>query len=83
MFANLCLVWAGTGSTCYQLAAVLAHGRTTLGIERIVAITALDNEGSIAVLRKVGLTFERLIKLAEGGPDLRLFGPSPATASRD
>jgi RimJ/RimL family protein N-acetyltransferase len=47
-----------------------------LGLQRIVAITAPENLGSIAVLEKVGLKFERMISLDEDSPELKLFGPA-------
>jgi len=56
------------------VAAVLDHARHTLGIERIVAITATDNEASMAVLGKAGLRLEGRIRLAADGPELNLFG---------
>lgn len=58
-------------------AAVLAYGRDTLGIERIVAITAIDNRGSIAVLEKIGMTLERRVRLGDDPKELNLFGPAP------
>lgn len=58
--------------------AVVAYGMSTLGLERIVAITAPDNEGSIRVLEKIGLRFERMIKFPQDGNEVKLFGiPSP------
>jgi ribosomal-protein-alanine N-acetyltransferase len=63
------------GYAAESAAAVLAYGRDTLAIKRIVAITAPDNRGSIAVLEKIGLRLERSIRLAEDGPELKLFGP--------
>jgi RimJ/RimL family protein N-acetyltransferase len=63
-------------------AAVLAYGRNTLGIERIVAITAIDNWGSIAVLEKIGLTLERRVRLMDDGKELNLFGPAPRVGGR-
>ncbi|SET97795.1 GNAT family N-acetyltransferase [Stigmatella erecta] len=53
--------------------AVLAYGARTFGLKRIVAITSLDNHSSIKLLERLGLTFERLITLSEGGETLRLF----------
>jgi RimJ/RimL family protein N-acetyltransferase len=50
------------------------YGREVFGLKRIVAITSLDNAASIKLLEKVGLRFERLIKLAEDQPEVRLFG---------
>ena len=54
--------------------AVMNYGREVLGLSRIVAITSLDNVASIKLLEKVGLKFERLIKLDEDQPEVRLFG---------
>jgi RimJ/RimL family protein N-acetyltransferase len=56
--------------------AVLHHARHVLGLQRIVAITQPENSGSIAVLEKIGLKFERMISLAEQSPELKLFGPA-------
>jgi RimJ/RimL family protein N-acetyltransferase len=52
----------------------MKYGREMLGIGRIVAITALDNQGSIKVLEKVGLKFEGIIRLSERESEVKLFG---------
>jgi RimJ/RimL family protein N-acetyltransferase len=67
--------YCSKGYASEAAAAVLAYGRNTLGLGRIVAITAPDNHGSIAVLEKIGLRLEGSVKLAEDGADLELFGP--------
>ena len=54
--------------------AVMTYGRDVIGLQRIVAITSLDNVASIKLLEKIGLRFERLIKLAEDQTEVRLFG---------
>jgi RimJ/RimL family protein N-acetyltransferase len=64
--------WKGYASE--SAAAVLAHARGVLGLRRIVAITAPENRGSIAVLEKIGLKFERMIQLSEHSSELKLFG---------
>ena len=64
------------GYAVESASAVLHHARETLGLQRIVAITTPDNLGSIAVLEKIGLKFERMICLDEQAPDLKLFGPA-------
>jgi RimJ/RimL family protein N-acetyltransferase len=74
-FAFLTAHWA-RGYASESAAAVLEYGRTTLGLTRIVAITAPGNEGSMAVLVKIGLALERRIRLVDGGPDVNLFGPA-------
>ncbi|GHO49420.1 GNAT family N-acetyltransferase [Ktedonospora formicarum] len=53
--------------------AVLTHGRQVLGLQRIVAITSLDNERSAQLLEKLGLHFERRITLHNDPEELRLF----------
>jgi RimJ/RimL family protein N-acetyltransferase len=58
-------------------AAVLRFGERTLRLRRIVGIVALENHASIALLRKIGLVFERNVRLADDGPELKLFGPAP------
>jgi RimJ/RimL family protein N-acetyltransferase len=73
-FAFLARYWS-KGYAAEAAAAVLSYGRNTLGLGRIVAITAHDNHGSIAVLEKIGLRLEGRIKLAEDGAELKLFGP--------
>ena len=62
------------GYAVESAAAVLAHARTVLRIQRIVAITAPDNWSSIAVLERIGLEFERTVRLAQDTTELQLFG---------
>ena len=73
-FAFLARYWS-KGYASEAAAAVLAYGRDDLRLGRIIAITAPDNHGSIAVLEKIGLRLEGRIKLAEDGAELLLFGP--------
>ena len=72
-FAFLPAYWS-QGYAFESAAAVMNYGREVLGLRRIVAITSLDNDASIRVLEKIGLSFERLIKLSEDQPEVRLFG---------
>ena len=53
--------------------ASLTHGRTELGLTRIVAITSEDNLPSMALLEKLGFAFERLVRLSSEGEELRLY----------
>jgi RimJ/RimL family protein N-acetyltransferase len=55
--------------------AVLAFGREALGLKRIVAITAPDNHSSIRVLHKLGLKFEKMVKLPGADAESKLFTP--------
>lgn len=53
--------------------AVMEYARTVLGLRRVVAITDDDNAGSIRVLEKLGMSFDRMIKLSDEGPEIRLL----------
>jgi len=64
------------GYAVESAAAMLKFAKQVLGLQRVVAITAPENFGSIAVLEKIGLKFEKMVKVAEHGPELKLFGPS-------
>ena len=63
----------GKGYAVEAAAAVMAHGRSALGLDRIVAITTPDNYGSKKVLEKIGLRFERMITMLETGEEIELF----------
>jgi RimJ/RimL family protein N-acetyltransferase len=71
-FAFLPRFWSN-GYARESAAAVMRHGREALGLHRIVAITAPDNQGSIRVLETIGLRFEGMIRLPGEAEDVRLF----------
>ena len=71
-FAFLPKFWS-RGYAVESASAVMKHGRSVLGIGRIVAITAPENHDSIKVLEKIGLRFERLIRLSEGESEVKVF----------
>jgi ribosomal-protein-alanine N-acetyltransferase len=54
-------------------AAVKDYGLNSMGLRRLLAITQPDNTGSIRVLEKIGLKFERLIRLAPDTPEIKLY----------
>lgn len=56
-------------------AAVLDYGYKTLKLNRIIAITALDNDASGKVLGKIGLRFDRNIQVPGYDGESRLFVP--------
>jgi RimJ/RimL family protein N-acetyltransferase len=55
--------------------AVMEYGKNILGLPRIVGITAPNNIGSIHVLEKIGLRFERMVRLTADDIELKLFAP--------
>jgi [ribosomal protein S5]-alanine N-acetyltransferase len=72
-FAFLERHW-GRGYAVEAAAAAVEHGFRTLGLQRIVAITAPGNQGSIRVLERIGLRFEGMITLPQAGGENRLYG---------
>ena len=73
-FAYLPAYWS-KGYAVESATAVMNYAREVLGLTRIVAITSLDNEASAKLLGKIGLRFERLIKLSEDAEEVKLFTP--------
>ena len=71
-FAFLPQFW-GRGYGFESAQATMTYGRNVVGLRRIVAITSPDNDGSIALLKKLGLKFERLMKLSEDAAEVKLF----------
>ncbi|WP_310538750.1 GNAT family N-acetyltransferase [Phenylobacterium sp.] len=65
--------FSGQGFASEAGAAVLAYGRSVLGLGRIVAITKPDNDGSIRVLEKIGLTFDGMVNLPDHGGESCYF----------
>lgn len=63
----------GRGYATEAAAAVLAWGRDSLGLKRIVGITSEDNEKSAAVLRRIGLELEQRLVVFDDEPPVRLF----------
>ena len=54
-------------------AAVMDYGRKSLGLRRIVAITDEGNVGSIRVLEKIGMSFDRMVRVSDDGPEIKLL----------
>ena len=73
-FAFLPKFWS-KGYAVESASAVMAYGRDRLGLRRIIAITAPHNEGSMKVLRKIGLKHEGTVKLPEHAEESNLFTP--------
>ena len=51
-----------------------AYAKDVIGLKRIVAIVDPTNEGSIRVLEKIGLRYEKMIQLSADDIELKLFG---------
>jgi RimJ/RimL family protein N-acetyltransferase len=64
------------GFATETLAAVIEYGRTTLGLESIVGLTAPHNEASIGILRKLGMRFDRMVQMTDNDPGTALYVPA-------
>jgi RimJ/RimL family protein N-acetyltransferase len=71
-FAYFPRFW-GHGYAFEAAAVVLAAGRQTLGLKRIVALTAPQNEKSGRLLERLGMKFEGVRRLTPDAPDSKLF----------
>ncbi len=71
-FAFLPAYWS-KGYAVESAAAVMKYARETLKLDRILAITSPDNEASARLLGKIGLRFERMIKLSADTDEVKLF----------
>lgn len=71
-FAFLPKHWS-RGYAYESAAAVLEHARRELGIARVAGIVSPDNTSSIRVLEKLGLTFERMVRMAGDTHDIRYY----------
>lgn len=67
----------GKGLAFEAASAVMAYGRKVLRLGRIVAITAPDNDASIRVLEKLGMRYERKVRLSPDGDEISLFAGEP------
>jgi RimJ/RimL family protein N-acetyltransferase len=52
---------------------VKEYAKNSIGLKRIVGITDPDNDGSIRVLEKLELKFEKMVKLSEDNIELSLY----------
>lgn len=72
-FAFLPKYW-GKGYAYEAASAAMAYGGNVLGLKRIVAITSVGNDRSVKLLEKLGLRFEKMVKLAKDSKEVKLFG---------
>lgn len=63
----------GKGYATESSLAVMRYGRNVMGLERIVGFVHPDNAGSVRVLVKVGMKFERQIRIADVSFDVDLY----------
>jgi RimJ/RimL family protein N-acetyltransferase len=65
--------FCGKGYAYESASAVMAYGKRTFGLNRLVAITTPDNYPSAKLLEKLGFNFEGMIKLSDDSEEVSLF----------
>lgn len=65
--------YTGTGYAFEIASATMEHAKQSLGLEKVVAITTPENLHSISLLQKLGLKFEKMVRLSENEDALMLF----------
>ena len=78
-FALLSDFW-NKGFAFEAAAAVLQDAVQRLKLERIVAITSLDNDASIGLLQRLGFSFEKIVQMSPEGEQLKLFASESLAA---
>lgn len=53
--------------------AVMEYGRSKLGIDKIVGLTSEKNIASIKALEKLGMSFEKTVKMSDDDPGTALY----------
>jgi RimJ/RimL family protein N-acetyltransferase len=66
--------FVGQGYAFEAAEATWRHAREALRLPRLVAIVSPDNHASIKLLEKLGLRFEKLLKMKDDGSDTALYG---------
>jgi len=64
----------GQGYAIEAAQATLRHAAGKFGLRRVVAVVSPGNTGSIHVLEKLGMKFERMHLMRPGEPEVRLYG---------
>jgi RimJ/RimL family protein N-acetyltransferase len=61
------------GYALESASAVMTYAWEKLGLQRVVAVTNPNNESSIRLLEKMGFQYERMVRLSEDAPEIKLF----------
>ncbi len=64
----------GKGFALEAAEATVAHASRKFGLPRVIAVVSEGNGGSIRVIEKLGMTFERMVSMRPNEPDVRLYG---------
>ena len=64
----------GKGFAFESTATVKDYARSMVGLKRLVAVVNPNNGKSIRVLEKLGMKYEKMVRLAESSPEIGLYG---------
>jgi ribosomal-protein-alanine N-acetyltransferase len=53
--------------------AVMSYAKEKLGVKRVLAVVSADNQSSIRLLEKIGFHYEKMIRLSDDAPEIKLF----------
>ncbi len=65
--------YRGKGYAFEAAAAMVEHAKNDWNLQRLVAITSPENNNSIQLLKKLGMKFEKKMRLTPGSEELNLF----------
>lgn len=71
-YAYLPAHW-GQGYAFEAADATMRHAAEKFGLARVLGVVSQGNEGSIRVLEKIGMRFERMHSMHPDEPDVRLY----------
>ena len=61
------------GYALESASAVMSYAREKLRATRVLAVVNADNQSSIRLLEKLAFQFERMVRLSENAPEIKLF----------
>jgi RimJ/RimL family protein N-acetyltransferase len=61
------------GYALESASAVMSYARETLGAKRVLAVVNADNLSSIRLLEKMGFHYEKMVRLSDDVPEIKLF----------
>jgi RimJ/RimL family protein N-acetyltransferase len=61
------------GYALESASAVMSYARERLGSNRVLAVVNADNQSSIRLLEKMGFHYDRMIRLSDDAPEIKLF----------
>ena len=75
--------YRGNGYAFEAARAAIDFAWARLGLARLVAITAPDNDDSVRLLERLGFRFERMLRLADDAPAVRLYAARQPRSPED